>query len=163
MHSASVSIKGIVELFKRVGKQKDLHQELLAFSVSHDNRTVRIYGHYPLIDGDKASFYRHEIKAFDITSEVGKDKWTAYKFTRNVYNIFVPIHLKRLCDAIDLLPARYNFDIDTSLSFVSEPERDDEETDSVPPISQGTDSIAHTYPSSRTSAPSFKKPARLPR
>lgn len=34
----------------------------------------------------------------------GKDKWTAYKFTRNVYDIFVPIYLERICSAVDQLP-----------------------------------------------------------
>ena len=50
MHSASIAVKGIVELFRRVRYQKKLHQTILTFSVSHDNELVRIYGHYPLIN-----------------------------------------------------------------------------------------------------------------
>jgi hypothetical protein len=34
-----------------------------AFSVSHDHRTVRIYGHYPVLDREKTTFYRHVIVA----------------------------------------------------------------------------------------------------
>ncbi len=158
MHSASVSVKGIVELFGRVGMQQILHREILAFSISHDNRAVRIYGHYALINGKDSKYYRHEIHAFDITALDGRDKWTAYKFTRNVYDIFVPIHLKRLCDAINLLSEQYNFDVDASLSFPSQPERGDGEDESVLSSSQGTDSVAYTGLSSQTTAPIFRKP-----
>jgi hypothetical protein len=42
---------------------------------------VRIYGHYPVIDGPKTTFYRHPIYTFDFTALDGKEKWTAYKFT----------------------------------------------------------------------------------
>jgi hypothetical protein len=52
-HSMTLAVRGIVELFRIVRREKELHLHILAFSVSHDHRTVRIYGHYPLIDGDK--------------------------------------------------------------------------------------------------------------
>ncbi len=163
MHSASVSIKGIVELFRLINQQQKLHQEILAFSVSHDNETVRIYGHYPLINGDKTFFYRHLIDTFYIAARDDKEKWTAYKFTKNIYDIFVPIHLKRLCDAIDKLPAQYNFDVDTSLSFPSQPERDSEDTKSVLSSLPNTDSTANSKPTSQSSAPTSKKQAPLRR
>jgi hypothetical protein len=122
MHSASVAVKGIVELFRRVSRQEPIktknvqslekiHQTVLAFSVSHDNETVRIYGHYALLDGDTSSFYRYPIHMFDIKALNGRDKWTAYKFTRNVYEIFAPIHLKRIRSAIDELPDPAGFDV----------------------------------------------------
>lgn len=49
-HSASVAVKGIVELYRVVSRQNELHRNTLAFSISHDHEVVRIYGHYPLID-----------------------------------------------------------------------------------------------------------------
>ena len=159
MHSASVAVKGIVELFRRVKRHKELHRTILAFSVSHDNEAVRIYGHYPLIDGDNASFYRYPIKKFDFTSEEGKEKWTAYKFTRNVYDIFVPIHLKRICSVVDQLPDPGVFNVQSSTSFVSNPERDEEDGDeTAPSSSQDTETIANTPASSQSTAPAFKKP-----
>jgi hypothetical protein len=82
-----------------VKREKELHREILAFSVSHDHRTVRIYGHYPVLEGEKTTFYRHAIHTFDFTSLNGKEKWTAYKFTMNVYNIWMPTHLNRICSA----------------------------------------------------------------
>lgn len=117
-HSMTLAVRGIVELFRLVKREKELHREILAFSISHDHRTVRIYGHYPVIDGKKTTFYRHPIKTFDFTSEDGKEKWTAYKFTKNIYDIWMPTHLKRICSVIDKLPPDSDFEV----SEQSEPE-----------------------------------------
>lgn len=106
-HSMTMAVRGIVEL----------HREILAFSISHDHSAVRIYGHYALIDGSKTTFYHHPIKKFDFTSEEGKDKWTSYKFTKNVYDIWMPTHLKRIYSVIDELPS----DLDFKVSQQSEP------------------------------------------
>jgi hypothetical protein len=100
-----------------VKREKKLHREILAFSVSHDNRTVRINGHYPIIDGNQTTFYRHPIHEFSFTALDGKEKWTAYKFTRNVYDVWMPTHLKRICSVIDELPP----DLDFEVSPQSEP------------------------------------------
>ncbi|KAK5310626.1 hypothetical protein LTR93_011984 [Exophiala xenobiotica] len=110
-HSMTIAVRSVVELYRAVKREKELNQEILAFSISHDHRTVRIYGHYAVIDGNKTTFYRHPIKTFDFTSEEGKDKWTAYKFTKNVYEVWMPIHLKRICSAIDQLPSGLDFQV----------------------------------------------------
>lgn len=73
-HSMTLALRGTVELFRLMKREKELHLEILAFSISHDQETVRIYSHYPMIDGDKTTFYRHPIKKFNFTSEEGKDK-----------------------------------------------------------------------------------------
>jgi len=64
-----------------------------------------------VLDGPKTAFYRHPIKTFDFTSEKGKDKWTSYKFTKNVYDIWMPTHLKRICSAIDELSPDLSFEV----------------------------------------------------
>lgn len=160
MHSASVAVKGIVDLYRRVNRQEELHRTILAFSVSHDNEAVRIYGHYALVDGDDTHFYRHSIKKFDITSEEGKEKWTAYTFTKNVYDIFVPIHLQRICSVVDQLPDPEVFKVQSSTSFVSNPRRDEEDgIETEPRSSHSTSHVsAYTPASSETTAPAFKKP-----
>lgn len=106
-HSMTLAVRGVVELFRIVKREKELHREILAFSVSHDDHTVRIYGHYPVIDGEKTTFYRHSIHDFTFTALDGKEKWTAYKFTKNVYDIWMPTHLKRICSVIDKLPLEF--------------------------------------------------------
>jgi hypothetical protein len=116
-HSMTMAVRGTVELFKLVKCEKELYQEILAFSISHDHRIVRIYGHYPIIDGNKTTFYRHPIHTFDFTALDVREKWTAYKFTKNVYDIWMPTYLKRICSVIDDLPP----DIDFEVSQQSEP------------------------------------------
>ena len=50
-------------------------------------------------------------KTLDFTSEEGKDKWSAYKFTKNVYDIWMPTQLKRIHSAIDQLPPSLDFQV----------------------------------------------------
>jgi hypothetical protein len=115
-HSMTLAVRGTVELFRLVEREKELHREILAFSISHDHETVRIYGHYPVIDGNKITFYRHPIRKFDFTELNGRKKWTAYRFTKSVYNIWMPSHFKRICSVIDSLPS----DIDVEASRQAE-------------------------------------------
>ncbi|KAL8696941.1 MAG: hypothetical protein Q9201_007398 [Fulgogasparrea decipioides] len=116
-HSMTVAVRALVELFRSVEREKELDREILAFSISHDHRSVRIYGYYPVIEGDKTTFYRHPIHEFSFTALNGREKWTAYKFTKNMYDIYMPSLLKRICSAIDDLPAGINFDLSQSASF----------------------------------------------
>ena len=104
-HSMTIAVRSVIELYRAVKREKELNREILAFSISHDNRWVRIYGHYPVIDGDKITYYRHPIHEFSFTTLEGKERWTAYKFTKNLYDIWMPTHLQRLCSAIEQLPS----------------------------------------------------------
>ena len=110
-HSMTLAVRAIVELFRYVGREKELDREILAFSVSHDHRAVRIYGHYAVIEGKSQKYYRHPIHEFSFTALDGKDKWTTYKFTKNVYEIWMPKHFKRICSAIDAFPSGVSFDL----------------------------------------------------
>jgi len=67
-HSMTLAVRATVELFKYVGRGTELHREILAFSILHDHRSVRIYGHYPVIDEKDAKYYRHPIRTFDFTA-----------------------------------------------------------------------------------------------
>lgn len=118
-NSMTLAVRGIVELFKFVKREKELHRRILSFSISHDDEAVRIFGHYPIIDGDQTTFYRHPIKKFDFTSEEGKEKWTAYKLTKNIYDVWMPDQHKLICSAIDKIPEDINFGVSLSDSFTS--------------------------------------------
>ena len=100
-HSMTMAVRGIVELFKLVHREDELHRKILAFSISHDATNVKIYGHYALIKDRAATFYRHPIHSFDFTAQNGRDKWTTYQFTKNVYFEFMPKLHKLICSAID--------------------------------------------------------------
>ena len=110
-HSMTLAVRAVVELFRLAEREKEVDREILAFSISHDHRTVRIYGHYPVIEGKDTKYYRHPIHTFDFTALEGKDKWTAYKFTKNVYDIWMPEHLARICSIIDSLPSDLDFEV----------------------------------------------------
>lgn len=121
-HSMTVAVGGVVELFRYVKREKELHREILAFSISHGCRTARVYGHYALIQEEITSFYSHPICTFDFTEQDGGNKWTAYKFTKNFYDRWIPTHLKRICSAIDDIPTAIDFGVafvDSSTSIAS--------------------------------------------
>lgn len=105
-----------MELFRLVGREDEVNRERKAFSISHDQRAVRIYGHCPVITGKETAFYRHLIREFDFTDPDGNERWTAYRFTKNVYDIWMPSHWARIRSAIDDLPS----DLDVEVTQLSE-------------------------------------------
>jgi len=109
-HSMTIAARAVVELFRLVGRESELHRQILGFSVSHDHCSVRIYGHYPVVGENDTKYYRHPIRKFDITELDGREKWTAYKFTKNVYTLWMPNHFEMLCSAIDQLSPGYDLD-----------------------------------------------------
>jgi hypothetical protein len=153
-HSGSVAVKQLIDLYREVSLERELHQEILAFSVSHDHRSVRIYGHYALVNGDITCLHRHLIRSFDFVEQDGRDKWTSYKFILNVYNTFVPTLFERICTAIDLLPDPNPQPSRQSLGE-SVPQLVPNDSQST---SAGSPYTGPIIPSSRTSEPSFKKP-----
>ncbi|KAL7790397.1 hypothetical protein V8C37DRAFT_417462 [Trichoderma ceciliae] len=102
-HSMFLAVRGVTELFHLVKREDEIHREILAFSISHDHQSVRIYGYYPVIDEQEDKFYRHPIRNFSFTDLDGKEKWAAYQFTRNIYDTWMPNHFKKICSAIDQL------------------------------------------------------------
>ena len=154
-HSAAVAANAIVELYRSVSRQDELHQKILTFSISHDHRAVRIYGHYVLIDGKDTSFYRHLIQSFDIVNRDGEDKWTAYKFTLSVYHDFRRIHHERITSAADQLPDPEVFAV-PALSQQSNIESSEQDGSQL--TTSHSQQIEPELPSSQTSEPVFKKP-----
>ncbi|KAL9100900.1 MAG: hypothetical protein Q9163_003779 [Psora crenata] len=146
--SMSIALRALIVLFRSVKREKELDREILTFSVSHDHRSVRIYGHYPVIEVDKTTFYRHPIRQFYFTD--GEEKWTAYKFTKSVYDTQVPKLHKLLCSAIDDLPTGISFDLSQSASF----------SQSISQSSQqsNTESVLGQDDITQETEPAFKKP-----
>ena len=58
MHSCSVAVKALLKIereadrYRMEKKFKDLNREILVFSLSHDQKDVRVYGHYALVQED---------------------------------------------------------------------------------------------------------------
>ena len=104
-HSMTVAVRGIVTLFQAVHREQELHREILSYAVSHDHESIRIWGHYPFIEGDKVTFWRRSIRKFDFTERDGKEKWASFTFITNLYIIWLPLHVKRIRSALDDLPS----------------------------------------------------------
>lgn len=151
-HSATFAANAVVELYKLVSRQDELNRKILSFSISHDNDAVRIYGHYALIKGKQTLFYREPVDTFVFTRKNGQEKWTPYKFTRNVYDVFYPIHYERICSAIDQLP---DFDVDSSSRQSDLHSVDQSNSQLTASYSQQSEP---DLPSTQTSEPVFKKP-----
>ncbi|KAK6212333.1 hypothetical protein LQW54_005466 [Pestalotiopsis sp. IQ-011] len=118
-HSMTLAVRGIVLLFCLVDCQRELNRTILAFSISHDSDSARIYGHYPVFDESGAfRYFRHEIAKFFLVGENDKNRWTAYQFTKNIYDVWMTEHLKRIQSAIDQFPDEWAFNA-PKLSYVS--------------------------------------------
>ncbi|MCJ1243467.1 hypothetical protein MMC30_000664 [Trapelia coarctata] len=113
-HSMTLAVRAIVELFRLVKREQEVNREALAFSISHDDHYVRIYGHYAVITATQTTYHRRRIHDFSFVALDGREKWTAYKFTKNVYDIWMPALFKRICSAIDQIPADINFEVASS-------------------------------------------------
>ena len=103
VHNAVVAANAVVELYKLISRQDELNRKIFIYSISHDNEIVKIYDHYALIKNDNILFYRYFIKKFDFISEDDQEKWTSYKFTKNVLSMFYSIHHERICSVVDQL------------------------------------------------------------
>ena len=165
-HSMSVAVRALVGLFRYVKREKELNREILAFSISHDHRSVRIYGHYAVIEGDKTTFYRHPIHTFDFTALDGKEKWTAYKFTKNVYDHHsLKLH-EMICSGIDDLPAGINFDLSQSASFSQSTPQSSQQSNAESILGEddshssflASQDITPTTSFTQATEPAFKKP-----
>jgi hypothetical protein len=64
-----------------------------------------------MINRNKTTFYCYPIYKFDFTELDGKEKWMAYKFTKNIYNKWILTYLKRICLVINDLPPDLDFEV----------------------------------------------------
>ncbi|KAL7822971.1 hypothetical protein V8C26DRAFT_418645 [Trichoderma gracile] len=115
-HSMTIGMRGVVELFRGVKREAELHRQILGWSIAHNHRRVEISAHYPVIYGDITNFHRKMIHSFDF-SDPKCDRWAAYRFTRNLYDTWMPAHFANICSAIEKLPnqwPRYVDSIDES-------------------------------------------------
>ncbi|KAI9674642.1 MAG: hypothetical protein M1822_009046 [Bathelium mastoideum] len=124
LHSQTISLRNLAELFKLVGRLNELHREVNSYSISHTDEYVRIWAHYLFIKGKDYTFHRRSVAKFDISPTVeGDQRWKAWTFTMNVFDLWVPDHFKRICSVIDMLPVHSDFELsDLSQSQQSDPE-----------------------------------------
>lgn len=119
-HSQTVSLRGLYELFRIVGREKELHNKINGFSISHSDVDVRIWGHLVVINGKDPEFYREPIAEFNISKTAQADnRWIAWTVVMNILDVWLPDHFKRICSVIDMLPVGLNFEVSERAEFES--------------------------------------------
>lgn len=102
-HNVTIGMRAVVDLFRGVKRESEVHRQILAFSISHDSCEAEIVAHYPVILGETTEFYQQVIASFVFTDS-RFDKWTAYRFTKNMYEVWMPAQFQWICSAINQLP-----------------------------------------------------------
>jgi hypothetical protein len=109
MHSCSVAVKALLRLEHKADQYRDdkkfesLLGKVLVYSISHDQKLARVYGHYALVEGEKWTYYRYHIANYDILYKE-RDLLAIHNFARNVITMYGPKLLKQIQDAIAALP-----------------------------------------------------------
>ncbi|GFP53293.1 hypothetical protein TASIC1_0002047700 [Trichoderma asperellum] len=103
VHNMTIGMRAVVDLFRGVKREAEVHRQILAFSISHDHRQAEIVAHYPVILGETTEYYQQVIASF-IFTDSRYDKWTAYRFTKNMYEVWMPAQFQWICSAINQLP-----------------------------------------------------------
>ncbi|KAL4745886.1 hypothetical protein BDW72DRAFT_198198 [Aspergillus terricola var. indicus] len=97
----ALSLRGNIYLFRLVKREQELDRTILGFSITHNSSDVRIHGYYPVTSGSEITYHAHKISSFPLDSET---RWNSYKFVMAVYHKWAPLHLERICSAIEELP-----------------------------------------------------------
>ncbi len=137
MHSSSVAVNAVIQLFRALdgNEASELSGQVLVFSISHDNERVKLYGHFAIIDEEKATFYRYPIASFVLNFEENQGRKRTHDFVREIYHKFYPAHLKRICDALAKMEDPRTLSMTSSMSIE---EGESQEPDVDAPSSQET-------------------------
>jgi flagellar biosynthesis GTPase FlhF len=135
--SSSVAVNAVLQLHRVLGDDRasQLSGQILVFSVSHDNERVKVYGHYTVIEGAKATFYRSPVESFTLNFRNGQGRKRTYDFVRELYRKFYPEHLKRIREALAEMD---NPRAQSMTSNMSVEESESQELDPSAPPSQET-------------------------
>ncbi|RMD39789.1 hypothetical protein DV735_g5339, partial [Chaetothyriales sp. CBS 134920] len=120
MHSASIAVRAIVQLYKKISATEEVDGKILVISVAHNSTQIKIFGHFASIEEKGTRFFRHRIYDANFAADFESDQWyKSYNVTRAVYDKFFPEHLKRIKSALTRLRPR------AVESFTSEPTLND--------------------------------------
>ncbi len=145
MHSCSLAVKALLKLEQKADQyREDKHFEsllgkILVYSISHDQKYARLYGHFAMVEGEKWTYYRHFIESFDIAHKA-RDLLALHNFARNVLTVYAPELLKRLREAIGALP------VSSTLSFYADTMSLEDWQPGSPKVSQGRNAEGFATP-----------------
>lgn len=102
MHSASIAVRAVVQLYQNISAANEVDRKILAFSVAHDNAQVKIFGHFATVEEQKLTFFRCRVYTADFDTDFAKP----YNIIRAIYDVFFPQHLARIKSALDRMRGR---------------------------------------------------------
>ncbi|KAL5333721.1 hypothetical protein BJX70DRAFT_391959 [Aspergillus crustosus] len=112
IHSMTRALKGVVELFRISGREKELHRRILGFSISYNHRHATAFAHYPVFGADgEVTLHRYEVEEFSIAKRSLSERWGSYKFVMAIYNDWVPAHFDFLSSAVGDLPDNVDWEV----------------------------------------------------
>ncbi|KAK5069076.1 hypothetical protein LTR70_010755 [Exophiala xenobiotica] len=139
-NSMTIALRAVVELHRQAGDVMGVHRKILGFSISHDDGIVRIYGHYPEIEGENTTYFRTSIREFSYADKNAQDRWTSYTFVRNLYTQFAPDHLQRIKEAIGRLSDPLALSVDT-ITASNLPSASEPDTAPLTPVTSNSDAV----------------------
>lgn len=102
MHSASIAVRAVVQLYQNISAANEVDRKILAFSVAHNDTTVNIFGHFATVEEQKLTFFRCRLYYGDLPADFAKP----YNIIRAIYDVFFPQHLARIKGALDRMRGR---------------------------------------------------------
>lgn len=102
MHSASIAVRAVVQLYQNISAANEVDRKILAFSVAHNDTTVNIFGHFATVEEQKLTFFRCRLYYGDLPADFAKP----YNIIRAIYDVFFPQHLARTKSALDRMRGR---------------------------------------------------------
>lgn len=101
MHSGSIAVKALVQLYLRNGNAEELSGRILVFSVSQNHDTVKIFGHFAMVVGDVVTYHRQSIYEANLNAILTEDEWTRpYQIMLAICQMHFPEHLRRIRDSL---------------------------------------------------------------
>ena len=109
MHSCSVALRALLRIEEEADKYRlekmlaSLNGQILVFSISHDQKDARLYGHYATIHEEKWTYHRYSIDSFKLFPK--RDEILAlHNYVHNILKTHLPTHVQRLKDALAAFP-----------------------------------------------------------
>lgn len=109
MHSSSVAIRALLRIEQEADKYRlekrmaRLNGRILVFSISHNHREARLYGHYALIHDEQWTYHRYCVNIFFILTN-RDDILVMHNFVQNLFRMYQPELAQQLKDALAALP-----------------------------------------------------------
>ncbi|KAK0261293.1 hypothetical protein LTR35_017872 [Friedmanniomyces endolithicus] len=105
LHGASVACSTVIKLYQKVLAAAELHRRILVFSVSYNQRVVKIFGHFAMIEGDNITYHRHPLFETNLVDDAS-NRTTPYQIALSIWKHFFPVHLARFRDVLGRQPSR---------------------------------------------------------